>query len=89
MEEKVIRKLKHYDNVVDIGRKRYSQDYINYASGYLSVYDSIIISDRLGLKHTSVWSPDNKSGKSGFRKGYADLMNWRAETKKLKEKKQC
>ena len=81
MEEKVIRKLKFYDKVVEVGRKKYSQDYIDYASGYLSVFDSIIISDRLGLKHTSIRLLYNISWRSGFDKGYADLMTWRGEDK--------
>ena len=80
MENKVIRKLKFYDNVVSVGRKRYSQDYIDYASGYLNVYNNIVISDRLGLKHCSNYA-FNQSSHNGWRKGYADLMTWRAEDK--------
>ena len=84
MENKVIKKLKFYDNVVSIGRKRYSKDYIDYARGYLSAYENIIISDRLGLKHASFCSTDTKSANNGYHKGYADLMTWRAETKRNK-----
>ena len=84
MEKKDIKKLKHYDNVVEIGRKRYCKEYIEYARGYLGAFEYIIISERLGLKHTRCF-PDTRSEMLGYRKGYADLMTWRAEAKNKKK----
>lgn len=88
MEKKVIKKLKHYDNVLIVGRKKYAQNYIDYAGGYMSVFEDIIIFWKLGLQYNVRFVNFNcQDFRNGYLKGKADLMTWRAEREYKKQKK--
>lgn len=89
MYKKVIKKLKHYANVVCIGRSKYAQNYIDYAGGYLYEFKDVIIFDRLNLELIPDFIDWNSGDfKNGERKAYADLMAWTAEIgKKTKNRK--
>lgn len=90
MYKKVIKKLKHYANVVCIGRSKYAQNYIDYAGGYLYEFKDVIIFDRLNLElipNFIDW--DSKDFKNGERKAYADLMAWTAEEEQKRKRRQA
>ena len=90
MYKKVIKKLKQYADVVCIGRKKYAQNYINYAGGYLDEFKDLVIFSCLNLELiTDYVDWQSNDFKNGSRKGYADLMAWTAEMEQKKKRRQA
>ena len=88
MYKKVIKKLKQYADVVCIGRKKYAQNYINYAGGYLDEFKDLVIFSCLNLELiTDYVDWQSNDFKNGSRKGNADLMAWTAEMEQKKKRR--